>query len=565
MFYHLAKALVVLEHGPKSQSLLRQPIEDEVLHSDETLGDETILEPNQNPTTSAASQSQPVEPWKPIVHNDLKPQNSMFLSNFTEPVLILSTVFLGDEDFDTFSFYPTAKLGDFGNAFLYTPGESQEAVKPGGTASYQAHDDTKGPWSNIHGVGICMFEAVTLEDHIASSVIAKNKQKAKPKDHIASSVKAKNKQKEKAKEGCVKAAGSKSLGSPKAEDSDLFDWRCQGRTPCSRRLELLILRCLERNVKDRITARELLSETRKALSEIRHELEEGYGLDAGPVVNSDGKKESKRLPDDYPFKLSYHGSEIEGTSYGNYVCKFNKRPYLQNDYFPELYTEGLYPMRFPMRDDFKCTMASEDLDHLRMPWETADEWNARERDWPGVEGKYDPSDPFADIDLFELEQPPSDADGAGHEWTTDEETKTVLKNQRNEENRAWATEAKQRKKDNAQVKKKAEMKLREALFARLAERKKRNRGERVSRSPKRRKLVSTSVEAAKSEGKQPEKETEGDEEEEDDGDDEDSEYDDSEDDKSEDDSSGDEDDEDEDGDEDEDDEDEDGDEDEDDD
>lgn len=346
-----------------------------------------------------------------------------------------------------------------------------------------------------------MFEAVTLEDHVTSQIVASYKQKGKMKEESA------------------KVEGSKSSDLSRAEDH-LFDWRCRGRTPCSQRLELLILRCLKGNVKDRITAPELLSETRKALSQIRHELKKEYGLDAGPRIDSDGKKKPTRLPNGYPFKLDYHGSEIEGTPYGNYVCSFRKPPYLQDYYFPELYVEGSAPMRFPMREDFK-SINRKNLDHLRMPWETADEWNARERDWAGdksgKEGN-DKSDDMDNISLYSVEQPASDADGAGNEWMTDSETKAELEDAHAAEDDLWAPEAEQKLEDDAQTKKKAKkaaIKFSKRLLARLAKRRNQNRDE--SPSPpreKRRKLTSTSDEADERGGAQAEEdETESEEDE----------------------------------------------------
>lgn len=439
MFHHLAKALVVLEHGPMSRTLLEQPMEDEGPDSDETSAGETSVGETSADETSAdentpelgrgfaessASHPQPGSDWKPIVHNDIKPQNSKFLLNVIVLILILSTVFLGDEDFDTFSFYPTAKLGDFGNAFLYTPRESQEAVMVGGTRTYQPPDDTKGPWSNVYGVGACMFESVTLRAHLTSEIIASKKQK------------------EKMKEDSTQEAGSQSPHSPIAEDTDIFDWNCGGRTPCSRRLELLILRCLETNVNDRITAHELFLETRRALSEVRHKLKKEYGPAARPAIDSEGKKKPSRLRRSHTFKLYYLGNEIGGMPYGNFISDASNPPYLNDDYFPELYKDELAPLRFPMRENFCCKMETEDLDHFRMPWETDEEWNKRERDWPAWPS--DPDDNGIDesgIDLFEQEEPPSDADNAGNEWITDSAVERDMASERDKEEGAWEAES----------------------------------------------------------------------------------------------------------------------------
>ena len=71
MFFHLAKALVVLEHGPKSLALLEQPVENDAFNSDETSADGTA---DQNLTESSASHPPTRKKWKPIVHNDIKPQ-----------------------------------------------------------------------------------------------------------------------------------------------------------------------------------------------------------------------------------------------------------------------------------------------------------------------------------------------------------------------------------------------------------------------------------------------------------------------------------------------------------
>lgn len=444
-----------------SRTLLEQPM-DEGPDGDETSADENTSNLDQRFAESSVSHPPPGNDWKPIVHNDIKPQNSKSLLNVTELVVILSTVFLGDEDFDTFSFYPTAKLGDFGNAFLYTPEESQEAVMVGGTRTYQPPDDQKGPWSNIYGVGTCMFESATLKALLDSKITAFNKQK---------------------KNENAQVAGSQSSHSPRAEDADIFDWNCGGRTPCSRRLEMLILRCLEPDVNDRITAHELFLETRKALSEVRDWLKKDYGLDARPAIHSDGKKEPIVLPEFCSFKLSYRGSDIEGMPYGNYISDINNRPYLNDEYFPDLYTEGWAPMRFPMRKDFCCRLETEDLDHFRMPWETDNEWDERERDWPPLvepdENGYDENG----MDLFELEQPASDADGAGNEWKTDAEVKEAMKDEREEEEGAWKLEASHKKTEYTEAKKKATTKLCKTLREKLAEqakRKAKDRGEWVS-------------------------------------------------------------------------------------
>lgn len=115
MFYHLAKALVVLEYGPESPAILGQPIEDEAFDTDETSADEAsaddasaddasadetsadeeTLKPNKGPTESSASQPQPGNEWKPIIHNDIKPQNSMFWLNLVELILIYLQSFSG--------------------------------------------------------------------------------------------------------------------------------------------------------------------------------------------------------------------------------------------------------------------------------------------------------------------------------------------------------------------------------------------------------------------------------------------------------------------------------------
>lgn len=341
-----------------------------------------------------------------------------------------------------------------------------------------------------------MFEAATLESYITSEVQAVSKRK------------------EKTKEGSIKAPVSKSSDSPSAKYVDPFDWNCGGRTPCSRRLELLILRCLVMDFKDRITARELLAETRKGLSEVRHELEEEYGLEADPVIYIDSKKEPKRLPNSYPFRLDYHGSEIEGTRYGSYVASRDKPPLLMEEYFPELFKDGPAPMRFPMRDNYyRKARKYMNLDHFRMPWETADEWNARERGWPadrkrddegddeiddesddqsddesddeggdegntgsGDTGKHDRNGGETDnISIFSQEEPASDADLAGNEWMIVEpEEIEFLKEERGDINHTWENEAEDTKDEYDYNKKTAEEELRITLRAKLAERRKKD-------------------------------------------------------------------------------------------
>lgn len=60
-----------------------------MLDSDETSADESSLELNDNCTEPFGCQPQHENDWKPIVHNDIKPQNSMFSLILTGPVLIL--------------------------------------------------------------------------------------------------------------------------------------------------------------------------------------------------------------------------------------------------------------------------------------------------------------------------------------------------------------------------------------------------------------------------------------------------------------------------------------------
>lgn len=145
MFYHLAKALVVLEYGPKSPAILGQPIEDEAFDTDETSADEAsadealadkasagdtsagdtsadeasadetsaddtsadetstnetsadeeTLKPNKGPTEPSASQSQSRNEWKPIIHNDIAPHHSTFSLNLIEVILIYLQSFSG--------------------------------------------------------------------------------------------------------------------------------------------------------------------------------------------------------------------------------------------------------------------------------------------------------------------------------------------------------------------------------------------------------------------------------------------------------------------------------------
>lgn len=195
---------------------------------------------------------------------------------------------------------------------------------------------------------------------------------------------------------------------------------------------------------------------------------------------------------------------------------------MQDDYFPELFKEEAAPKRIPMREAFYSTEKEKNFDHFRIPWETAAEWNARKRGWPCDDESDDESDDergdesgdesgaetgdengdeggndrhgveMDQISLFSVEEPASDADGAGHEWAIDTEAAMELKGVREYWEESWAAEAEETQEDDAQAKKKAVKEMRNTLWEKSGE----QREKVVSRPAKRGKLASTSDKAA---------------------------------------------------------------------
>lgn len=235
----------------------------------------------------------------------------------------------------------------------------------------------EGPWSNIYQVGTCLFEAATLE------------------------------------------SWSQKPGRGRSEDDRRkFQWRCGGVTPISKRLELLILKCLAEDPDDRPTVDQLLRETRDGLLEIRNEEERGRGIESGPYLAAK-KYEAREPPNNYPHTLYYKGSDVQYAPFGLYQPSSTFPPDTLGTYFPEFFGDNLDPLLFPGKDDALRHLArtGSDAIHLelqdrRMPWETDSDFAARYRDWPQdyVTG-HDNDDP-----LWDQEQPLSVCNDGINPW-----------------------------------------------------------------------------------------------------------------------------------------------------